>query len=165
MFTTPVPGRANLSVCEAGLIVQEGPLLTYLHYLMTMLSRAYLPRLLAAVADCAVCAEHFSARIGYSCGECDERTKRPAVGLVVTALVVVVLVAALALKDLQSGLKDDTREEINVRERFTARKFTIFLSSLMKVLPLTAIKIVVVVWQIVSQVRRVLPLDDVSVFA
>lgn len=121
---------------------------------MIMLSRVYLPFFLAAGADCAVCAEHFSARIGYSCEECSERTRRLAVGLVVAALVVVLLAAALVLKDLGSALKDDTGEGMDVRRGLVARKCSMFMGSLMKVLPLRAIKIVVVVWQIVSQVRR-----------
>lgn len=71
-----------------------------------------------------------------------------------TAFVVIVLVTALIVKDLRRVSKHDTSEGMDVRRGFVLRKCSIFQGSLMKVLPLTAIKTVVVVWQIVYQVRR-----------
>lgn len=118
-----------------------------------MLPGAYSLRFPAARSDCAVCAEHFSPRIAYRCGECSEKARRSAAGLVVATFVVVMVVAVVLLKHLGSVADSDGRGA-GARRISIQRKCVSFQNSLMKVLPLTAIKIVVVVWQIVFQVSR-----------
>lgn len=77
---------------------------------------------------------------------------RSAMGLAVTAVVGMLLVAAIVLRYLSRVVDDETGELANASQGFVARKCAMFQDSLMRVLPLSAIKIVVVVWQIVSQV-------------
>ena len=103
-------------------------------------------------SDCAVCADTFSSGIAYSCRECSEDAMRSAMGLAITAGVATVLVVVILLKHLSKVVDSETGEGADGRQGLVGRKCALFQDVLMKVLPLSAIKIVVVVWQIVSQV-------------
>lgn len=103
-------------------------------------------------ADCAVCAKGFSPGMAYSCTKCSGRTKKSGVGVAVTSVIIVPVVAVMLLRYLGRAEDDDTRGRRGASRGFLRQKCDIFQESLSKVLPLTAIKMVVVVWQIVLQV-------------
>lgn len=101
------------------------------------------------VADCAVCADGYAPGIAYSCRECS--------GDIIISAVAVCLVVLLLVIVLLSYLGTVVHDGAQ-----TGRDFDICLwkkkcwscqASILKTFPLTSVKIVVTVWQIVSQVR------------
>ena len=87
-----------------------------------------------------------------SCHDCSE-TRLIIEVVVVSAVSVVLLLAAIIIwRHLRRGVDDDLTGSPGTLEGFLQRKITFFQHIMMKALPLTAIKIVVVVWQIVFQV-------------
>ena len=103
-------------------------------------------------SDCAVCAETFSPGIAYSCRECSEDAMRSAKGLALAAGVATVLVVTILLQHLSKVVDDETGEGADGQQGLVVRKCALFQDVMAKVIPLSAMKIVVVVWQIVSQV-------------
>lgn len=93
---------------------------------------------LACFADCSVCSEGYSRTLSFTCAECVD----PGGGIAIMVVVAVFFLgAAIALcMHLVSGEMDGARQGIIHR---VARR-----------LPLQPIKIIVVVWQILTQVRR-----------
>lgn len=81
--------------------------------------------------------------MAYSCRKCSPETRRSAVGLAVTVVVVVLVTVGMLLRQLGRAEEDRTGEgRDNVRHGIVERKCADFHGSVMKVLPLTAIKIV-----------------------
>lgn len=76
----------------------------------------------------------------------------PALGITLTVAVVVLLVATLILRSLGTVLGGGMARENDLPQGVVVSIFAWCQELLMKVLPLSAIKIVVVVWQIVFQV-------------
>lgn len=109
------------------------------------------------VADCAVCTQGFAPGVAYSCRECSASSKKLAAGLSAVVGIVVCLVAALISWRMGSVVNERTAEDVAVARssRGPGRCFCPNLH--MRMLPLSAIKIVVTVWQIIYQVRPKLP--------
>lgn len=105
-----------------------------------------------AVADCAVCAEGFAPGIAYSCRQCSEGITRSAVALVVAAGLVGLLLTVLLLSYLGKATNDTAEENPETPHRVLGQQCWSCRRALGKMLPLTSIKIVVTVWQIISQV-------------
>lgn len=107
-----------------------------------------------SVADCAVCEDGFAPGIAYACRECSGGITRSAVGLTIALGLAGLLVAAQLfyyLGRVMSNDLDEGTEEV-ARNKGWGQKFSACSSLLVNMLPLTAIKIVVTVWQIISQV-------------
>ena len=92
--------------------------------------------------------------IKYSCHKCSERSLGSQVGLVLATLLVLFGVLIVALSYLVAVVKADGHAEDNLDEARGSRKctFSSTKKSLLEMFPLTSIKIVVVVWQILTQV-------------
>ena len=111
------------------------------------------------VADCAACAHGFTPGIGFSCRKCSGSRMQSAIGLAVSMVLVVLPMAALLFSYLGSLVKegeeeeeDEDDEDVKLAHRAWKRSCWSWQRLLVKMLPLTAIKIVVTVWQIISQV-------------
>ena len=104
------------------------------------------------VADCAVCSEGFAPGIAYSCRECTRTTTTSAVSLAVAVGLAVLLFAALLVSRLGNVAHSRTEEGIEM-DRSLWNKCWSCGAFLVNMLPSVAIKIVVTVWQIVSQVQ------------
>ena len=103
-------------------------------------------------ADCAVCKKNYAEGVSYSCTKCSSANDRSAVGLAVFIAVAALMATTVLLSYLGRGTDEWAEERSSGRgcwQRFTLNSHDFLL----KVFPLTAIKIVVVVWQIVFQVR------------
>ena len=103
---------------------------------------------ITVVTDCAVCAKGFAPGISYSCRECS----RSITGSVVALGLVVFLLAAFLLYHLGSVAHDGAQEGMDMAPRSWKPKRWFCRVSSVKIVPRTAIKIVVTVWQIISQV-------------
>ena len=103
-------------------------------------------------SDCSVCAEGFSRGIAYSCRKCSKAAFGSAIGVWSTMAVVVLLVAAVLFKSLVTVVGDDTARTNDSPDGFSRSKCASFQDLAKKAFPISAIKIVVVVWQIVFQV-------------
>lgn len=106
-----------------------------------------------SVPDCAVCAEGFAPGVAYSCRECSGDTRRSAVGITIAVALTALLVAALLFGHLGHVVHDEAGEEREAARGVWGKKWWSCLFSLGNMLPLTAIKIVVTVWQILYQVQ------------
>ena len=104
---------------------------------------AYLPLQFSCRADCAVCSDRYTARIGFNCDKCSDSTGGIilAIFLAGVAVFVVIVVACYIV----SGEQD--RERKGLIERT------------MRYIPFQSLKIVIVTWQILTKVRR-----DVIIF-
>ena len=87
-----------------------------------------------------------------SCLDCAESSLIIAAVVVSAVFVFLLLAAIITWRHLRRGVDDDLTGSPGTLEGFLQRKITFFQHIMMKALPLTAIKIVVVVWQIVFQV-------------
>lgn len=107
------------------------------------------------VEDCAVCTDGYAAGSSYSCTKCSGAIGRSASWLAAVILVVAVLIAIAAVAYLVGMVGeggDGDRDEGGARLSL-ARKWSSCRAVIVKALPLTGIKTVVVVWQIVTQVH------------
>lgn len=84
--------------------------------------------------DCSLCSEGYVETLAFRCSKCSDG--KVAVSIVIVAFVI--LVALAFVWQMVSIAKKDTTRGI--------------VASLGRVLPLQSIKIIVVVWQIVTQV-------------
>ena len=87
-----------------------------------------------------------------SCLDCAESSSIIAAVVVSAVFVFLLLAAIIVWRHLTRGVDGDLRGSPGTIEGFLQRKITVFHHYMMKALPRTAIKIVVVVWQIVFQV-------------
>lgn len=106
-------------------------------------------------ADCAVCGNDSAAGYAYSCHKCSGDYAVAATGFGVAVLVAVLLVVAVFVSDLVRVVGDEAREEDDGRgtRRCWESMFVSCHTVIVKAFPLTAVKTVVVVWQITTQVR------------
>lgn len=111
------------------------------------------------VADCAACAQGFAPGVAFSCRKCSGSTMQSAIGLAVVMFLVVLPMAALLFSSLGSLMKegeeeeeDEDDEDVKLAQRTWKQRYWSWQRLVVKMLPLTAIKIVVTVWQIISQV-------------
>ena len=90
--------------------------------------------------DCSICGEGYTEQLGFHCGKCPENSAR-GIAVAVVLAVVVLAVAAAVVSYLMSG-------EAGVsRERGAIECVTQYI-------PLQSVKIVIVAWQILTQVGR-----------
>ena len=101
------------------------------------------------VADCAVCAEGFAPGIAYSCRECSRGVTIWAVALMAAFVIASLLLTTVVLVHVGGGVPD---ESVEMGQSSRMRKCSSCRASIAQIIPFTAIKIVVTVWQIISQV-------------
>lgn len=95
--------------------------------------------MMAVLADCAICSDGYAPQLGFTCTKC----LGSASGLVLAAFVLVVIVfAAVAVASYV------TSGERPGKQRGLVERFARFI-------PLQSLKIVIVSWQILTQVRAV----------
>ena len=102
--------------------------------------------------DCSSCSDGFVKAFDGSCHDCSETSSKIAVAVVSAVSVVLLLTAIIIWRHLGRGVEGDVRGPPGTLEGFLQRKITFFHQIMLKALPLTAIKITVVVWQVVFQV-------------
>lgn len=95
--------------------------------------------------DCAVCDDGYAPGVMNRCHECSEKNRRWSAGLAAAAAVVVLIVTIIVVSNV---LRDSEDEPTSACPRMVRSS----LKWLVKGLPLSAIKIVVVVLQIITQV-------------
>ena len=84
--------------------------------------------------DCSVCRANYTATLPFRCSECSTGN----VAVVVVVIAIAILTALAFLWHMVSNEKEGTTRGVTFRVE--------------KVLPLQSIKIIVVAWQIISQV-------------
>ena len=114
------------------------------------------------VADCAVCAEGFAPGIAYSCRKCSGGVTTLAVAIMAAFVVALLLFATFVFVHLGSVVPD---ESVEMGQSSRMRKYSSCRASIAQIVPFTAIKIVVTVWQIISQVCSPRPRREISTFA
>ena len=101
--------------------------------------------------DCAACDEGYGSGFQYSCHSCQGSDKWAGIGGAVAVLVVAMAVVALGVAYLV-GVVD---RPISERSGMWERRVLNFRDGLVSAIPLTAVKIVLVSWQIITQVKFV----------
>lgn len=106
-------------------------------------------------ADCAVCADGFAPGVLNSCHECSGQSRRSAVtlataGLICTVVAIIFLVSHLLQVD-EYGSNGNGETALEPRPKW-CKTLTTFRNTLVNILPVSAIRIMVVVLQIVTQV-------------
>ncbi|CAN0365396.1 unnamed protein product, partial [Ascophyllum nodosum] len=96
---------------------------------------------------CAACDEGYGSGFQYSCNSYQESDKWAGIGGAVTVLVVAMVVVALGVAYLVSVVD----RPISERSGMWERRILNFRDGLVRAIPLTAIKIVLVSWQIITQ--------------
>ncbi|CAM9428829.1 unnamed protein product [Scytosiphon promiscuus] len=103
---------------------------------------------------CAVCADGYAPGTAYICSECSGSSMESAVGVAATALAVILLVVAIVVSDLvqivDGNGNNQQSEEGGARGALT-RGFARCYAFSARAFPLTSVKIIVVVWQIITQ--------------
>ena len=94
--------------------------------------------------DCSVCNNDYTGSVGFTCSRCsDSTTGIVVIGIIILACVVVGIAFAL---HLLSGRMENT-------ERGLVGRIT-------RIVPVQAVKIIIMVWQILTQVRSALHQSD-----
>ena len=101
--------------------------------------------------DCATCDEGYGSGFQYSCSSCQGSYKWAGIGGAVAVLVVAMVVVALGVAYLVGVVDRPISERSGVWER----RILNFRDGLVRAIPLTATKIVLVSWQIITQVKFV----------
>ena len=115
-------------------------------------ARLHLPSI---VTDCAACAEGFAPWTAFECRQCLDAGRPSSVGLSVTIVIMVIAgAAALSAYLMRAIHSGDVQDETEITRGSMERRCINLENVFVKVFPLTAVKIVVVVWQIISQVKR-----------
>ena len=102
-------------------------------------------------SDCAVCANGYAPGSNYRCHRCSESTRRAGAGAAVVMIVASVLLLIVAVWDVKRVAFDGPENEI-YRSGWQ-RNMSSCIEVMRKAFPLVALKIVLVVWQIITQVR------------
>lgn len=100
-------------------------------------------------ADCAVCARYYAPGFAYSCRSCVGDERALAIGVFSAFLVVAVMVVALVIAHLVRKIDHSGGS----KSALQTMGCWSFIRRVADAIPITAVKIVVVVWQIVTQVR------------
>lgn len=103
-------------------------------------------------SDCAVCAPNFTSGFFYSCHTCTERSKMVTFGLGTTVATVLLSIIWMVVHELVRKVDGGSEEQNGTTGKWLRRRQSC-LALLSKIFPRTAVKIVVVVWQITTQVR------------
>ena len=101
--------------------------------------------------DCAACDEGYGSGFQYSCNSCQGSHKWAGIGEAVGVSAVAIVVVALDVVYLV-GVVD---RPISERGGMWERRILNFRDGLVRAIPLTAIKIVLVSWQIITQVKSI----------
>lgn len=99
--------------------------------------------LLLASPDCAVCASGYTAGISHTCYACDGATAAAAKAAAITLMLISALVLLSAYKYLTSAGTSDVPEQSSLHA---------CLSRIKQAFPLQAVKILIVAWQIITEV-------------
>ncbi|CAN0085623.1 unnamed protein product, partial [Ascophyllum nodosum] len=100
---------------------------------------------------CAACDEGYGSGFQYSCHSCQGSHKWAAIGGAVAVFVVVMFVVVFGVAYLV-GVEDRPNYE---RSGMWERRVSNFRDGLVRIIPLTAVKIVLVSWQIITQFSSV----------
>lgn len=108
--------------------------------------------------DCAVCEEGYASGVTYSCHACFDWRSLSA-GIAVAGTVIILLIVFFIVSDLMQAVGGEGADALSSggAGRFdTPWKGVLFScrNYIVNAVPLTAVKIVVVVWQIVTQVTN-----------
>lgn len=109
--------------------------------------------LLSVHVDCAICADGYAPGVAYSCHECSGSRSRLALGFTIFLSLSFIVIVGLLFSHLRSVVHEGSEQDTGVARGFWRQKHWYCQTFLVKMLPLTAIKIVVTVWQIISQVQ------------
>ena len=90
--------------------------------------------------DCSICSDGYTAQLGFSCNECSENNSR-GIAVAVVLVVAVVIAAVSMISYVMSG-----------EAGLGAGQGVI--DCLTRYIPLQSVKIVIVAWQILTQVSR-----------
>lgn len=90
--------------------------------------------------------------IAYSCNKCPPGARRSTVGVAVSVASAALLITALLSSYLGRVVEDRGGDDLDVDHGCREHKCLDWQNFVVETLPLTAIKIVVTVWQIISQV-------------
>lgn len=116
-----------------------------------MLTDTHLISRIFRLADCAVCTREYAPGPNRRCHKCSVENRGFTVGFSVTTLLVVSFLVLL----LVSYLVQTVGDGVHRPRRWWQGKMSRFRNFLVKSMPLSTIRIVVVVMQIVFQVRAV----------
>ena len=110
---------------------------------------------------CAVCSDTYAPGLGFSCHKCEGPSGESAKAVGGIVFVVVVVIVALILMDFAGFIGDDGVEDADEAKPRTCKRGINWVSSVIaKSVPLTALKTVIVVWQIITQVSCALKVSD-----
>lgn len=115
-------------------------------------------------ADCAVCEDGYAPGTAYICRKCSGSSMGSAMGVAAAALAVTLLVVAVVASDLVrvvDGNGENSRNEERGARAALSRGFARCYTFSARAFPLTTVKIIVVVWQIITQVSAVLNVGGV----
>ena len=111
-------------------------------------------------ADCAVCAAGFAPGSSTRCHKCDGQNTGLVVGFATAAVLLMVFIAAVVVSYLVQVSEEGADEADNESRHFWRHKLSRVHRASLKAIPFSAVSIVVVVVQIVSQVRA--RMDDLN---
>lgn len=104
-------------------------------------------------ADCAVCDDGFTPAFNFRCKECPERESL-STAILAGVVVFVFLASGVVLSYLRRVPDDgEESEKVDIFQTPWRRTLTSLHNALEKGWPSSALKIIVVVWQIISQVH------------
>lgn len=106
---------------------------------------------LGSCPDCAVCSNGFSPGTAHSCHSCAGKRSPAAHGIFFSVLVVASALVVLVVMDLLSLVNGS--EDLGDKMKGSGWGSIVF--RLTGAVPLACFKVVVVIWQIISQVRAV----------
>lgn len=112
------------------------------------------PCFLLSYLDCAVCAEGYSSGITFSCHECTGANGQLSIGVAAVISFLLILIVSVMISDLARAGDDsiDGQARGSCTRSSWTRRVRSCRDNFVEAVPLPAIKIVVVVWQIVTQV-------------
>lgn len=113
-----------------------------LGHFVSLLSNLSFPVMLrlSIFADCSVCQKGYAASSVYTCTKCSDWSRAVALGVVIVVVILLVALMAVFVAFVASAKSVDSWRKL-------------FSNKLLRALPLQSIKILVVVWQILTQVR------------
>lgn len=139
----PIPWLPRSFICS--IRNQEPKMVTDTHFIACMFR----------LADCAVCAQEYAPGANRRCHECSVENRGYAVGFSITTLLVASILVLLLVSYLVQVVEDGAHQAQNQPRRWWRGKVSRCRKYIVKAMPLSTIRIVVVVMQIVVQVRAV----------
>lgn len=112
-----------------------------------------LPRCLSHDTDCAVCAKGFAPGASHRCHACSGDVRGLVTGLTTAGLVLVLLLVIIAVHSLLKPVSEGVQEGQDGEYCWWPRMISSLHKAVIRAIPFTAVRIVVVILQIVIQVR------------